>query len=499
MFYINRKSEGGRKSEYSNGVRCNNKRASITVMMSLLIAVIIGFIMIMTEHVRLLGLNHRLTEAADSAMDSLFSMYDSELFEEFGLMLLNIDELEDNKDPKIVLREYLILNLNSRKNNMFMYGNLYNGEDSSAEIEDMVFVTENEGELFARSVLEFMKYRTIGVALDTVNEQLNDIKAGEETKKEADEGQKKADEDLKERLSAVETDKKSEYEEAIKESWIDKIEQIRTEGWLSFVMPFEQAASTYIVDDISLPSRWRTTNLTWYHSAVSEMEEKLLFNEYLMEHCRSFSSVKASKGMSYEIEYVLNGGVSDKENLKMTVNSMLMLREMMNLMSAIKSPLLSAQAETAASALVGWTGIYPVVKVTQIAMLTGWSFAEAIIDVRTLLGGGRIPLIKSEENWELSIDQMADFIEKDNRMIAENEEGLVYDDYLKLLLYMLDRNDRRYRTMDVIQLRMKEKNPEFLMEDCVGAIQAEFNMKASPLFYSFGSRYRFSYRQSRMY
>ena len=391
MFYINRKCKGERKSEYSNGVRHNNKRASITVMMSLLIAVIIGFIMIMTEHVRILGLNHRLTEAADSAMDSLFSMYDSELFEEFGLMLLNIDKLEDNKDPKIVLREYLILNLNSRKNNLFMSGNLYNGEDSTAEIEDMVFVTENEGELFARSVLEFMKYRTIGVALDTVNGQLNDVKVGEETKKEADE-------DLKERLSAVDDDKKSEYEEVVKESWIDKIEQIRTQGWLSFVMPFEQAASSYIVDDINLPSRWRTTNLTWYHSAVSEMEENLLFNEYLMEHCRSFSFAKAAKGMSYEIEYILNGGVSDKENLKMTVNSMLILREMMNLMSAIKSPVLSEQAETAASALVGWTGIYPVVKVTQMAMLTGWSFAEAIIDVRTLLGGGRIPLIKSEEN-----------------------------------------------------------------------------------------------------
>ena len=33
-----------------------------------------------------------------------------------------------------------------------------------------------------------------------------------------------------------------------------------------------------------------TVNFTWNHSAISEMEESFLFTEYLLEHCRSFTS-----------------------------------------------------------------------------------------------------------------------------------------------------------------------------------------------------------------
>ena len=77
------------------------------------------------------------------------------------------------------------------------------------------------------------------------------------------------------------------------------------------------------------------------------------------------------------------------------------MREGLNLFSAWKDPVLSSQAETAAATLVGWTGVYPAIKLTQFTMIAGWSFAEAIVDVRTLLSGGNIPIIKNSESWTL--------------------------------------------------------------------------------------------------
>lgn len=54
--------------------------------------------------------------------------------------------------------------------------------------------------------------------------------------------------------------------------------------------------------------------------------------------------------------------------------------------------------------------------------------------------------------------------------------------------------------MDVIQLRMREKNPDFSMADCLGAVQVKASMKAAPIFYCFaGSGYEISCEQSRMY
>ncbi len=476
------------------------KKASITVFLALLTVLFIGFIMTTTEHARIFGLRQRLTSATDSAMDSLFSMYDRDLLDEFDLMFLNENALKEGKELEDVLTEYLEMNLNSKQDHLLLSGNLYRGTNSSIEVENTVSVIENEGELFARGVLDFMKYRTFGIALEKVQEQLEELKKGEDAKTETQKEKEQEKESFDEQFSEKTKEEKKQYEEVLEESWLDKIEKLKEDGWLNFVLPFDQAASGYAITTNDLPSKWRTVNFTWYHSAIGEIEESFLFTEYLLEHCSCFTSTEKTKGMAYELEYVLNGKTSDKENLKSTVNTLLLMREGLNLFSSLKDPALSSQAETAAMALVGWTGVYPAVKLTQVAMLAGWSFAEAIVDVRTLLSGGRIPIIKNAENWTLSFSQIADFLDGDLLVTAQETDGLTYEDYLRLLLYARGRSDRRYYTMDIIQLRMQETIPSFSMTDCLGAIEVNAKMEASPIFYNFAKNgYEFSCSQSRMY
>ena len=83
-----------------------HEKASITVFLSLLLVLFIGFIMMITEHARIFGLHQRLVCATDSAMDSLFSMYDRELLNEFDLMLLNENELSNNQDIEASAKKY---------------------------------------------------------------------------------------------------------------------------------------------------------------------------------------------------------------------------------------------------------------------------------------------------------------------------------------------------------------------------------------------------------
>lgn len=153
-----------------------HEKASITVFLSLLLVLFIGFIMMMTEHARIFGLRQRLVCATDSAMDSLFSMYDRELLNEFDLMLLNENELSNNQDIEEVVSKYLTMNANPKQDHLLLFGNLYRGTSSTAEIENTVSVIENEGELFARSVLEFMKYRTLGIAVEKYKSSLKSWK-----------------------------------------------------------------------------------------------------------------------------------------------------------------------------------------------------------------------------------------------------------------------------------------------------------------------------------
>ena len=177
-----------------------HEKASITVFLSLLLVLFIGFIMMMTEHARIFGLRQRLVSATDSAMDSLFSMYDRELLNEFDLMLLNENELSNNQDIEEVVSKYLTMNANPKQDHLLLSGNLYIGTSSTAEIENTVSVIENEGELFARSVLEFMKYRTLGIAVEKVQEQLEELEMGDDAKTMAKEQQELEQESFEEQF-----------------------------------------------------------------------------------------------------------------------------------------------------------------------------------------------------------------------------------------------------------------------------------------------------------
>ena len=258
-----------------------HEKASITVFLSLLLVLFIGFIMMMTEHARIFGLRQQLVCATDSAMDSLFSMYDRELLNEFDLLLLNENELSNNQSIEEVVSKYLTMNANPKQDHLLLSGNLYRGTSSTAEIENTISVIENEGELFARSVLEFMKYRTLGIAVEKVQEQLEDLEMGDDAKAMAKEQQKLEQESFEEQFLEKTNEEKKKYEEAIEESWLEKLEKLKEDGWLNFVLPFDQAASGYVIEAEDLPSKWRTVNFTWYHSAISEMEENFLFTEYL--------------------------------------------------------------------------------------------------------------------------------------------------------------------------------------------------------------------------
>ena len=105
----------------------------------------------------------------------------------------------------------------------------------------------------------------------------------------AKEQQELEQESFEEQFLEKTNDEKKKYEEAIEESWLEKLEKLKEDGWLNFVLPFDQAASGYVIEAEDLPSKWRTVNFTWYHSAISEMEESFLFTEYLLEHCHSFT------------------------------------------------------------------------------------------------------------------------------------------------------------------------------------------------------------------
>lgn len=71
--------------------------------------------------------------------------------------------------------------------------------------------------------------------------------------------------------------------------------------------------------------------------------------------------------------------------------------------------------------------------------MTVWALGEALADVRCLLEGGKVPLVKSSSQWKLDLQGLLDLGAKgrlpDGIGKGEKEEdGLDHKGYLRLML-----------------------------------------------------------------
>lgn len=472
------------------------KRGSITVFLALLLTVCITLSMVALEAARIHGLQTRLEEATASALDSVFAGYDSELLKEFDLFLLNTKEVSLADE----LQWYAAQELSPTLWQLLPSGNLFRQSVQEVEIWDITYADGRGGEVLIQNVLDYMKYRTVGIGLEAFMSQLKLLEDGEDAQQSLEQEQEASEQTSQKSLTEdISDEDREKYEEIMEESWLEKINKIRKDGWLEFVLPIDSAVSDTSISGKSLPSSRYTLASLFYRMSFGSISDQLLFSEYLLEHCTCFTTATASADLVCELEYILKGKKSDRENLKSTVQSLFLLRESMNLLALARSPSLTAQADTLAALMVGWTGLAPVIKLVQLAICAGWSVAETIVDLRTLLSGGNVPLLKDSSSWNLALEQVTDLVNGNRLLVGKQQDGLSYKDYLRLMLYTVGLQKKAYRTMDVIQLRMQRERADFDLLQCAYAVEVNVSATAAPLFYAVRQKYQLSTAQSRMY
>lgn len=149
-----------------------------------------------------------------------------------------------------------------------------------------------------------------------------------------------------------------------------------------------------------------------------------------------------------EVEYILEGQMSDAKNLDKVRIDLIELRTILNSAYLWTNEVAKAEALAAAELMTpGPEGV-----ATQALLIEAWAAAEAENDVRILFEGGRMPVFKTKDSWMLDLGSVLNPVEN---TLKGPEEGLTYDDYLKLLLYFLDDQSKYTRIMDVIQINMQ--------------------------------------------
>ena len=212
---------------------------------------------------------------------------------------------------------------------------------------------------------------------------------------------------------------------------------------------------------------------------------------------------KMENGDIYEMEYVLYGKKTDKENLEASVLRLVTVRQGLNLIHILSDGQKRQEAEALAASITGGMGLLPLTAVVTFFVMGMWALAEAFVDVRCLLNGGKVPLVKAVSDWQLSLEgvlkigaegKLPDLGE--NITVWGNEtadesrsgskKGLDLTGYLRMFLFVSYGSEPLFRMMDMMQMNIRKEQPDFLLEKCVCMVDAEAGFCGKPVFFSSG-------------
>jgi hypothetical protein len=187
-----------------------------------------------------------------------------------------------------------------------------------------------------------------------------------------------------------------------------------------------------------------------------------------------------------EVEYIISGKPDDEKARRAVYRRLLVERNGLNLVYLYSCAEKRQLALEAAELITPG----PEAVLTQALILETWALLEARNDLALLYDGERVPVIKGDANWALSIenaiaaeesgsgDQELDTDQPEKRYVRpQRVEGQDYKDYLSTLLIAMPEKTRLLRMMDLIQINMKYTYcAGFLLSDYYTGVEYEMTV-----------------------
>lgn len=438
------------------------RKGEITVFLSVVFVLMISFVSGILQASSIQAAKNLGRLKTDRAIYSVFGEYQKELLEQYHVFGL---------DGSYGTGSYTEENLISR---MHYYGT----EGIDHEITDIQYLTDNSGQAFREQVLTYME-QTNGIGM--IRKFTGLTEEWEEQEIQGNEMEKIREEstqEIEEISSMLENtaDTGSGEKEADVENpfhFMDKIEQY---GILSVVLPKDMILSE---KEITLESQVSYRNLRTgrgsfpSRTGTDGIEEKLLFDEYVIDRYTSAvpegESDEKNRTLDYEIEYILAGKTSDKENLESVLFRIFLIRMALNYAFLLTDTEKQGQAEILALAVAALLLVPEAVEGIKHLVLIAWAAGESVTDIRTLLSGKRAALVKTTDNWQTSLTSLFTLGEGSGTEENDAQEGIYYKDYLRILLFLENSKDVTMRALDRIEenLRTEQKLGFFHADQCV--------------------------------
>lgn len=456
--------------------------AQLTVMAAMVLMVVISLITTCIKSSLQSGYYTVVKQSCRLSEESVFASYNNQLLKDFNIFALNKSDILNNK-----LCSYINENISSYSPNISL---------SDCAFNTFSYMTDNEGYGVEEQIVKAMEY---GMYSNVLDKESKYIRCGENiSEAQAYSEQFNGDNaNLKKELADMleqSDDGDMQYEDRQKEqinTSLNAVWQLYeylksgicetvTEGRISNkYIEIQELADEYIKSrDISFINKDVIKRSIEASGNEDTLKKNVLSTEYAAKHFICYTDTSpgdndragSSALLDYEMEYIIGGEHNDRENVYKVINQLSVIREGVNLSYLISSQDKMSEAYMLAAALVGVTGCDLAVRLVQYIIVSIWAYAESIVELRKLLAGETIALIKNRDNWILQLSSLVDeklnlqslinnitsYEAVNNNKVEENgrDNGIGYKEYLKLLIMYMNKSDRNYRIAALMELRM---------------------------------------------
>ncbi len=427
-----------------------SRKGSITVMLSLTIMMFFIFCLTLIEGVRIYYLRVKAEQAMELAAFSVLSEYQRELFDHYGVFFLDLD-YEQGSENIAVLEERAQKYLGKNA-----------GELTTVKLtaKDFRRGTDHGGIPFFKQAVEQIKvksgYRFLEELMGEVDAFTGD------------------DVNLNEILSESISDAEgilSEYTNQegmpLFQISLPRISFPTIDALTEAVFGSSENLSekTINLDERILERNLKKGVGIKENLTLSDMQ---LFHTYLFTHFDYYNSPHTgilNEVLEYQLEYIVSGKKSDKENLENIMWRIFLLRAGGNYLFYHQDAGRMAEAESEAIAMAGVTGNAVLINLVREILLISKAIQEGILETRQVFAGNEVPLYQ-------------------NGVFSGVELG--YEEYLFLFLNTTGETIKIYRCMDIAELEVRSQSgyENLCMDHCADSFELQWTYQFESLFES---------------
>lgn len=463
--------------------------AYLTVYLSLIFGIVLSLLFVLIEGAATGAVRMQAELVADLGIDSVFAEYNRALLNQYKLFFIDSSYGGKSGGTGMVeahLSDYMSRNMNPEED-LFLPGEhtLLKLSNPYLEIDEVSYASDEHCMVWKAQAVHYMKAVYGGDLLSKVQEHIDIVKRNDLTKKDVYSETAAKIQEFEEALEQKEIQEfDAESEEGYSYQKVsDLFDTFAREGLLKLVLPTGHTVSGAVMDAGPYFSARKKngkinqgTGLQKSADKPDKLTDELIFGEYLIKLYGCYTQPKEEGLLQYQNEYILYGFNSDAANLRRSVEVLFALRAAANLSSLYADFVRKSEVDLVALILCSLLLLPEFSDVLSAIILGIWALAEAVADMRQLLNGGRVSLIKENKEWSTSLTGILTGNLHGN---STYNQGLSYQDYLRVFLGLMNKEKKVTRSLDIVEmdLRQTDGNQHFRIDRCIDYIKVHFGFQ----------------------